>query len=45
MNISEKKRLWNYMNIFELEKEKEKIKIKDIIRDIMDVINNITKYL
>ena len=38
-----------YMNIFEFEKEKEKIKRKDIIRDIMikskylcmDVINNI----
>ena len=45
MNITEKKRLRNYMNIFELEKEKDKIKIKDIIRDIMDVINNIIKYL
>ena len=42
-----------YMNIFEFEKEREKIKRKDIIRDIlleskylcMDVINNIIKYL
>ena len=42
-----------YMNIYEFEKEKEKIKRKDIIRDIMikskylcmDVINNIIKYL
>ena len=42
-----------YMNIFEFEFEKEKIKRKDIIRDIMikskylcmDVINNILEYL
>ena len=42
-----------YMNIFEFEKEREKIKRKDTIRDIMlkskylcvDVINNIIKYL
>ena len=42
-----------YMNIYEFEKEKEKIKRKDTIRDIMiksnylcmDVINNIIKYL
>ena len=42
-----------YMNIFQFEKEKEKIKRKDTIRDIMiksiylciDVINNILEYL
>ena len=42
-----------YMNIYEFDKEKEKIKRKDTIRDIMiksnylcmDVINNIIKYL
>ena len=42
-----------YMNIFQFEKEREKIKRKDIIRDIMiksrylcmDVINNILEYL
>ena len=42
-----------YMNIFEFEKEKEKIKRKDTIRDIMikskylcmDLINNILEYL
>ena len=42
-----------YMNIYEFEKEKEEIKRKDTIRDIMikskylclDVINNIIKYL
>ena len=42
-----------YMNIFEFEKEREKIKRKEIIRDIMikskylcmDVINNILEYL
>ena len=42
-----------YMNIYEFEKEKEKIKRNDVIRDIMikskylcmDVINNIIKYL
>ena len=42
-----------YMNIYEFEKGKEKIKRKDTIRDIMinskylcmDVINNIIKYL
>ena len=41
------------MHIFEFEKEKEKIKRKDIIRDIMnkskylcmDLINNILEYL
>ena len=42
-----------YMNIYEFEKEKEKIKRKDTIRDIMikskylcmDAINNILEYL
>ena len=42
-----------YMNIYEFEKEKEKIKRKDTIRDIMNkskylcmyVINNILEYL
>ena len=42
-----------YMNIFEFEKEREKIKRKDTIRDIMikskylcmDLINNILEYL
>ena len=42
-----------YMNIFEFEKEKEKIKRKDTIRNIMgkakylcmDLINNILEYL
>ena len=42
-----------YMNIYEFEKEKEKIKRKDTIRDIMikskylcmDLINNILEYL
>ena len=42
-----------YMNIFEFEKERKKIKIKDAIRDIMlkskylgvDSINNILEYL
>ena len=42
-----------YMNIFQFEKEREKIKRKDIIRNIMliskylciDVINNILEYL
>ena len=42
-----------YMSIYEFEKEKEKIKRKDTIRDIMikskylcmDLINNILEYL
>ena len=42
-----------YMNIYEFEKEKEKIKRKDTKRDIMikskylcmDLINNILEYL